>query len=206
MNRKGFSFIELIIALAISMLIISALGLLISQSVRSYSISNAKARLETNIDNSLSFAQSIIYNAQSIRIYEDNNGLTLMTYDSDNNLVGLRYREGELFYLYNGEESFICNNLTDFNIKINKDSIKLTTSNDSNYRIDYIADNLMIDITIKGSLLEVEREVTRSFATRNSCKENVYLAKVNEENSLEFVSLITNATIDASLVERFIDN
>ena len=64
----------------------------------------------------------------------------------------------------------------------------------------------MLDITIKGSLLEVEREVTRSFATRNSCKENVYLARLNEENSLEFESLITNATIDASLVERFIDN
>ena len=108
MNRKGFSFIELIIALAISMLIISALGLLISQSVRSYSISNAKARLETNIDNSLSFAQNIIYNAQSIRIYEDNNGLTLMTYDSDNNLVGLRYREGELFTYIMGRKALFA--------------------------------------------------------------------------------------------------
>ncbi len=206
-NNKGFSFVELIIALAISSVVLFALGVFVSQSVRSYRRSTVNAKLETNIDNAMAFGESCVLNASSIRLFKVGDLVYLLSYDSDNNQVGLKYENETLYYIFNQEESFIAGNITDFSVKLNKDMISLTRKDSNSFNLDYVSDYPMLDITISSKLSGQERTINKSFSTRNSCKDKFYLGEGNSESSIDFVKLSTseNQVIPTSLVDSFIN-
>lgn len=206
-NNKGFSFVELIIALAISSIVLFALGVFVSQSVRSYRRSTVNAKLETNLDNAMAFGESCVLNASSIRLFKVGDLVYLLSYDSDNNQVGLKYENETLYYIFNQEESFIAGNISDFSVKLNKDMISLTRKDSNSFNLDYVSDYPMLDITISSKLSGQERTINKSFSTRNRCKDKLYLGEGNSESSIDFVKLSTseNQVIPTSLVNSFIN-
>ena len=67
-NNKGFSLVELLIAIAVSSIVLSALVTLIVQAVRSYSKQTALAQVQSDADISLNQISKNILEANEIQL------------------------------------------------------------------------------------------------------------------------------------------
>ena len=67
-DNKGFSLVELLIAIAISGIVLTALVLLITQSVKSYGRQTALAQIQSDADISLNQIQKNVMEANEIKV------------------------------------------------------------------------------------------------------------------------------------------
>ena len=72
-NNKGFSLVELLIAIAVSSIVLSALVTLIVQAVRSYSKQTALAQVQSDADISLNQISKNILEANEIQLVKTTN-------------------------------------------------------------------------------------------------------------------------------------
>ena len=68
-NNKGFSLVELLIAIAVSSIVLSALVTLIVQAVRSYSKQTALAQVQSDADISLNQLSKNILETNEIQLW-----------------------------------------------------------------------------------------------------------------------------------------
>ena len=85
-DNKGFSLVELLIAIAISGIVLTALVLLITQSVKSYGRQTALAQIQSDADISLNQIQKNVMEANEIKVKKSVAKVTLFFY---RNLIDL---------------------------------------------------------------------------------------------------------------------
>ena len=73
-NNKGFSLVELMIALAISGIVMTALVLLVVQSVNGYGKQTALAQIQSDVDVSLNQISKNVLEADLIKLIKTDDG------------------------------------------------------------------------------------------------------------------------------------
>ena len=195
-NNKGFSLVELLIAIAVSSIVLSALVTLIVQAVRSYSKQTALAQVQSDADISLNQISKNILEANEIQLVkttndgksdiefyfkieqEETSGAAGGTagkkwgywYDSANKI--LYYTDNDDSDPTKVNKSVVCDNVEAFNVQIKADNFTF----DSDDKILSIPKRPQIVVTIKLKRMNEEREVQRTYVTRNVIDE-IYMGK-----------------------------
>lgn len=218
-DNKGFSLVELLIAIAISSIVLMALVMLITQAVRSYTKQTALAQIQSDADISLNQMSKNILEATEIRIEKLNNGdVTIYTnkvIEKKNNVeVGIEwgyYYESstqQLWYTNSNksEMSLVCDNVTSFDVRISKDSIELDTAT-----IKSIDRNPQIVISLGLQRMNEKRIVSRTFSTRNQLNDNITLGKSitsveGDKDDVVNTLKVGNTLSAAQIIDYFTDN
>lgn len=202
-NNKGFSLVELLIAIAVSSIVLSALVTLIVQAVRSYSKQTALAQVQSDADISLNQISKNILEANEIQLVkttndgksdiefyfkieqEETSGAARGTgggtpgtagkklgywYDSANKI--LYYTDNDDSDPTKVNKSVVCDNVEAFNVQIKADNFTF----DGDDKILSIPKRPQIVVTIKLKRMNEEREVQRTYVTRNVIDE-IYMGK-----------------------------
>ena len=189
-DNKGFSLIELVIALAVSGIVLVGLSVLVTQSARNYKNESIDARIQTSLDNSFSIIEKEILNATGIQIYIENGEYNLRV-NTTSELLGIRYDKDNksLIYIDGSDESFIADNVYLCEFKLNKDCIKQTLDDDGRVTINDLSEKIMVDVKIGIEINGQKRELTKSFTTRNKSSDSLYLGMENNDGVLSFVKI-----------------
>lgn len=187
-DNKGFSLVELLIAIAISGIVLTALVLLITQSVKSYGRQTALAQIQSDADISLNQIQKNVMEANEIKVKKsvkpsgsfDVELYTTRTTEEQIDASGNKktvtlsewgyYYDSEKKELYYSDDtlnpdqmSLVCDNVSRFDVLINEDGIKW-----DNAKITSIVKKPQIIVSITISRLGRERTVVRQYSTRNT--------------------------------------
>lgn len=187
-DNKGFSLVELLIAIAISGIVLTALVLLITQSVKSYSRQTALAQIQSDADITLNQIQKNVMEANEIKIkkkLKSTSGTDVEIYttrtteeqtDVSGNKKTVTTSEWGYYYdsankiLYYTDDtlnpdqmSLVCDNVTNFEVCVNSDAVKW-----DNTRMTSIEKRPQIIVSITISRMGRERTVVRQYSTRNS--------------------------------------
>ena len=98
-NNKGFSLVELMIALAISGIVMTALVLLVVQSVNGYGKQTALAQIQSDVDVSLNQISKNVLEADLIKLIktDDGNIRCYLKKSDDANMWGYYYNKAEMY-------------------------------------------------------------------------------------------------------------
>ena len=187
-DNKGFSLVELLIAIAISGIVLTALVLLITQSVKSYGRQTALAQIQSDADISLNQIQKNVMEANEIKVKKsvkpsgsfDVELYTTRTTEEQIDASGNKktvtlsewgyYYDSEKKELYYSDDtlnpdqmSLVCDNVSHFDVIINEDGIKW-----DNAKITSIVKKPQIIVSITISRMGRERTVERQYSTRNT--------------------------------------
>lgn len=187
-DNKGFSLVELLIAIAISGIVLTALVLLITQSVKSYGRQTALAQIQSDADISLNQIQKNVMEANEIKVKKsvkpsgsfDVELYTTRTTEEQIDASGNKktvtlsewgyYYDSEKKELYYSDDtlnpdqmSLVCDNVSRFDVLINEDGIKW-----DNTKITSIVKKPQIIVSITISRMGRERTVVRQYSTRNT--------------------------------------
>ena len=187
-DNKGFSLVELLIAIAISGIVLTALVLLITQSVKSYGRQTALAQIQSDGDISLNQIQKNVMEANEIKVKKsvkpsgsfDVELYTTRTTEEQIDASGNKktvtlsewgyYYDSEKKELYYSDDtlnpdqmSLVCDNVSHFDVIINEDGIKW-----DNAKITSIVKKPQIIVSITISRMGRERTVVRQYSTRNT--------------------------------------
>ena len=187
-DNKGFSLVELLIAIAISGIVLTALVLLITQSVKSYGRQTALAQIQSDADISLNQIQKNVMEANEIKVKKsvkpsvsfDVELYTTRTTEEQIDASGNKktvtlsewgyYYDSEKKELYYSDDtlnpdqmSLVCDHVSHFDVLINEDGIKW-----DNAKITSIIKKPQIIVSITISRLGRERTVVRQYSTRNT--------------------------------------
>lgn len=187
-DNKGFSLVELLIAIAISGIVLTALVLLITQSVKSYGRQTALAQIQSDADISLNQIQKNVMEANEIKVKKsvkpsgsfDVELYTTRTTEEQIDASGNKktvtlsewgyYYDSEKKELYYSDDtlnpdqmSLVCDNVSHFDVIINEDGIKW-----DNAKITSIVKKPQIIVSITISRMGRERTVGRQYSTRNT--------------------------------------
>ena len=183
-DNKGFSLVELLIAIAIS-------SIVLMQAVRSYTKQTALAQIQSDADISLNQMSKNILEATEIKIEKLNGDVTIYTNKvvekKNSTEVGIEwgyYYESatqQLWYINSdkSEMSLVCDNVTSFDVRISKDSIELDTA--------------------------------RTFSTRNQLNDNITLGKSvtsveGDKDDVVNTLKVGNTLSAAQIIDYFTDN
>ncbi len=177
-NNKGFSLVELLIALAISGIVLSALVLLIVQAVRTHTKQTALAQIQSDADVTLNQISKNILEAKEIRI--DKSGGQVAVYTNkytategtEENILewGYKYDPAtkQLWYTENANSilhvdwSLACDSVTNFDVRLDYEGFTFEST-----QIKSIPKNPQVVVTIELERMRYKRTVTREFSTRN---------------------------------------
>lgn len=187
-DNKGFSLVELLIAIAISGIVLTALVLLITQSVKSYGRQTTLAQIQSDADISLNQIQKNVMEANEIKVKKsvkpsgsfDVELYTTRTTEEQIDASGNKktvtlsewgyYYDSEKKELYYSDDtlnpdqmSLVCDNVSHFDVLINEDGIKW-----DNAKITSIVKKPQIIVSITISRMGRERTVVRQYSTRNT--------------------------------------
>ena len=186
-NNKGFSLVELMIALAISGIVMTALVLLVVQSVNGYGKQTALAQIQSDVDVSLNQISKNVLEADLIKLIktDDGNIRCYLKKSDDANMWGYYYNKAEkIVYYTNSDESehVVMSELCD-NGLLAEDAC-WTVVRDTSMISDYVFEkdgdtikslpkNPQVVVTLELKRLNHTRSVTRKFTSRNSIGNNV---------------------------------
>ena len=186
-NNKGFSLVELLIAIAVSSIVLSALVTLIVQAVRSYSKQTALAQVQSDADISLNQISKNILEANEIQLVKTTNDgksdiefYFKIEHEETSGAAGGTGGGNKILYYTDNDDSdptkvnksVVCDNVEAFNVQIKADNFTF----DSDDKILSIPKRPQIVVTIKLKRMNEEREVQRTYVTRNVIDE-IYMGK-----------------------------
>lgn len=196
-NNKGFSLVELLIALTVGGIVLSALTVLIQSSVRNFTKQTVSAQLQSDADIVLNQIENDIMEADMLVMYHNSDASSsydfyLTRYSEVDNSRYYGYiwdKTNKILYYSNdfyplGENplntanvSVACEHVEDFSIKLNKrcvseEEVEQPTASLGDpvkkRKVVVITPNIKVKAYIKLSSQSVGREVTREISLRNS--------------------------------------
>lgn len=196
-NNKGFSLVELLIALAVGGIVLSALTMLIQNSVHTFTKQTVSAQLQSDADIALNQIENDVMEADMLIMYQS--GSTSSGYDyyltEYSQVDNSRYygyiwdKAAKILYFSNdfyplGEHpldtsnvSVACEHVEEFFIKLNgkcvsEGEVEQPTASPadpvSTRKVVIISPNIKVKAQVKLSNQNVSREVTREISLRNS--------------------------------------
>lgn len=194
-DDRGFSLVELLIAIAISSIVLSAVIFLIAQAVKSYGKQTALAQIQSDADITLNQISKNIMEATEIYLVEDSQGLKFYTTkDSSKTRIGYYYDkndktlyysdEGSVNKLEKNKMSVVCDYVTSFSVKLDTSNFKLKDDT----TIEKLPENYKYIVNIGLERVGEKRNVERTYTTRNKIKDDnnqinnikIFMWKVSE--------------------------
>ncbi|SEV94489.1 PilW family protein [[Clostridium] fimetarium] len=192
-NNKGITLVELLIAMAIGTIVISAVIILLNNGINSYSRQTITSQLQNDANITLNQMTDAIMEAKCIDIYnrisatgdtpnfitkrDDGKGNgNAYSYDKTNKILCV----GPTPILTGNytQSGMLCKNVESFKVQILNSSLKteeITETNEAgvvstNQKIIGINNPIQIKVTLKLNYNGIEREVSRVTSLRNEIK------------------------------------
>ena len=192
-NNKGITLVELLIAMVIGAIVISAVIILLNNGINSYSRQTITAQLQNDANITLNQMTDAIMEANCIDIYNvisgtgdtpkfitkrDTHGNVCYVYSYDSANKNL-YVGTTIFTTDYSKAAMLCKNVTSFKVQILNSSVKTEEVNDTNeagdvfitQKIIGINNPIQIKVTLKLSYNGITREVSRVTSLRNEIKD-----------------------------------
>lgn len=185
-NNKGITLVELLIAIAIGSIVISAVIILLKQGINSYSKQTITAQLQNDADITLNQMTDAIMEAKYIDIYNvmsvSGNTPNFVTEKAEGVNAGNAYSyQNQVLYvgttpaISNAANcDILCKNVESFKIHILTSSVKIEKITGSSgglptekYKITGVNNPVQIKVSLKLYYKGVTREVSRVTALRN---------------------------------------
>lgn len=178
-HNKGVSLVEILVAFAVGMIVLSALTILIQQSVKGYQTQTTTAQLQNDGSITISQMEESVMGAEQIAIYTENgeqsesaNTEYFMTRE---NTVYRYDSQTKRLYLANGisgesgySESLLCENVMAFHVKLFSSSILYEASTiDGHQMVNGINKPVRVEISITLGKNQVTRQVSKEINVRN---------------------------------------
>ncbi|MCI7770995.1 MAG: prepilin-type N-terminal cleavage/methylation domain-containing protein [Eubacterium sp.] len=184
-NNKGFSLVELLIAMAVSSIVLTALVLLVAQSVKSYSKQTSLAQIQSDADVVLNQISKSILEADIIYIDKTDAYVKFYTKKVDDTSDSTKPKikwgyyydkaEKKLYYTDDtlSKKSEACDYVEDFDVKLSKSNFTLKDG----HIIEALPTNPEIQVSITLERMKNVRTVTREYMARNKIGDNITLQK-----------------------------
>lgn len=176
LNRNaGLSLIELLVALAVSAIVISAVTVLIMQGTNSYRRQTLTAQLQEDAAIAMNHISDSIMEATCIMVSnsDSDTGSTLSFKLSEAHSY-VYQPEQKVLYVRTavlGEaghtDSVLCQNVTAFKVQITESSVNKKETSPGSYRISSLNNPVQVKVTIEVSSGDLSRAVTRVTGVRN---------------------------------------
>ena len=182
-KNKGFSLVELLIALTVSGIVLTALLVLITQSVQGYTKQTAISQLLNEAELTLNQISVEIMESDAIYISSNTDGEYGIYTDNVIDLsagdpskykypCGYILEDDILYYIDDlGGKSEVTDHVTGFKVYLDKDSFEL----DSDGGIDKIDKDTRIIVEITMKKFNYERTVRRTIRARNDISEVIWV-------------------------------
>lgn len=203
-NNKGVTLIEFLIALAVGSIVLSAVLLLVTQSVRGYQSQTILAQLQSDADITMNQVSDNIMEAgitmptggsgNSVTVSIDNfleSGVVTDTTNKlilKNNVVYLYDKDAAILYLAadasGNDKSIVCKNVSAFGVKIVHSGITVPESGGNNGYITALNNPIQLEVTLSLQKEGKTRTITRNVSLRNSLTDIKVLTGANETGLL----------------------
>lgn len=178
-NNAGMSLIELLVALAVSSMVIIATMALLTNGISSYRRQTITAQLQEEADLALTHISDAIFEAEvvNVKMSDSENGSTEEFYIKKDQNYGYEFKKAEkkLYVLTKDEgtgnyiKSVLCTNVTYFKVQVLTDSVMVEDiDSDSEDEIVDVKDTVQVKVSIKVEDGDISREGARVTGVRNS--------------------------------------
>lgn len=209
-NNKGFSLVELLIAMAVSSIVFTALVLLVAQSVKSYSKQTSLAQIQSDADVVLNQISKSILEADIVYIDKSSDYVKLYTKTVDDTSDptspkhikwGYYYDKNEKKLYYTDDtlskKSEACDYVENFDVKLSKSNFTLKDG----HIIEVLPMNPELQVSITLERMKSKRTVTREYMSRNKIGENITLQKATGgELTLKATGVVAGDRSDLSKI------
>lgn len=188
-NNKGITLVELLVALAVGSIVISAVIILLKQGITGYTNQTISAQLQDDANITLNQMSDAIMQAKCVDIYNEISG------DGNTpNFITNRGTDGNAYsydqinkILYVGTKTntdysklgILCQHVTKFKVQILNSSVKTDAVQvlvagvpQIDYKIVGVSNPIQIKVTLTLEYGGLKREVSRVTALRNEIHEN----------------------------------
>ncbi len=198
LNNKGLSLIELLIALAISSVILGAVAMLVTNGVSGYNKQTTTSTLQDDANLTMNHITNAIMEANTIDLVQTDDGsntYTFITHDESETTTGITSNKyildestGTLYVAdIDGNlasASPLCTNVERFQVQLTRDSI-ITSGDAGVNRVVQIGDVVQFKVTITLKVNNIEREVTRYTNVRNKLTlDTLKMSKLAEDGNI----------------------
>lgn len=198
LNNKGLSLVELLIALAISSMILSGVTLLVTNGVAGYNKQTTTSTLQDDANLTMNHITNSIMESNTIDLVQTDDGTNtymFITHDKSTEAQGVasnKYiydKENKILYVADidgnlSNASPLCTNVDTFKVQLTKDSLT-TTGSVGVEKVVGISDVVQFKVTIVLKANNNEREVTRYTNTRNKLSfDTLKMSPLSETGSI----------------------
>lgn len=190
-NNKGLSLVEIIVAIAIGSIVLTAVMLLIVQGVKSYRTQSTKASLQNDVNIALNQISDNIMEGTCLTISNltDSEGEVYTSYfQIKENMYYVYEPEEEILYLSEtptkgAASSVLCENVENFDVNILDYSIMVGADN----KIQGMTNPIQLRVYIKVSKLDDSREANRTISMRNDLSKIQLIVEGMEDTNVNIV-------------------
>lgn len=183
-NRNaGLSLVELLIALAIGMIVVSAVVLLIVQGTNSYRRQTLTAQLQEDANIAMNQISDAVMEADRLLVsVSDSDTRSTASFQVNENTTYIYDMGEKTLYVRSGlpgsmsADSVLCQNVSAFHVQLVTDSVKREEISPGVTKITGISNPVQVKITIEVSADRINRKISRVTGVRNTVKfENIAL-------------------------------
>lgn len=190
-NNKGLSLVEIIVAIAIGSIVLTAVMLLIVQGVKSYRTQSTKASLQNDVNIALNQISDNIMEGTCLTISNLTNseGEVYTSYfQIKENMYYVYEPEEEILYLSEtptkgAASSVLCENVENFDVNILDYSIMVGADN----KIQGMTNPIQLRVYIKVAKLDDSREAHRTISMRNDLSKIQLIVEGMEDTNVNIV-------------------
>lgn len=190
-NNKGLSLVEIIVAIAIGSIVLTAVMLLIVQGVKSYRTQSTKASLQNDVNIALNQISDNIMEGTCLTISNLTNseGEVYTSYfQIKENMYYVYEPEEEILYLSEtptkgAASSVLCENVENFDVSILDYSIMVGADN----TIQGMTNPIQLRVYIKVAKLDDSREAHRTISMRNDLSKIQLIVEGMEDTNVNIV-------------------
>lgn len=176
LQNAGLSLVELLVALAVSAIIISAVSVLIIQGTNSYRHQTVTAQLQEDAGIAMNHISDAVMEASCLMVSnsDSDTGSTLTFKINDRNTYVYEPEEGILYVrtvtdgVVGYTDSVLCEHVSGFRVQITESSVNKKETAPGNDRIVSLNDPVQVKVTIKVSSNGIEKTAARVTGVRNA--------------------------------------
>lgn len=190
-NNKGLSLVEIIVAIAIGSIVMTAVMLLVVQGVKSYRTQSTKASLQNDVNIALNQISDNIMEGTCLNISNLTNGegeVYTSYFQIKENMYYVYEPDEEILYLSEtptkgAASSVLCENVEKFDVNILDYSIIVGGDN----KIQGMTNPIQLQVYIKVAKLDESRDAKRIISMRNDLSHIELIVEGMEDTGVNIV-------------------
>lgn len=175
-NNYGMSLIELLVALAVSSIVMVAAMTLLINGINNYRRQVVTSQIQEDADLALTHISDAVLEAEvvHVKMSDSENGSTEECYLGKGESYGYEYnKDTKVLYVVtldsegNKVRSVLATNVTYFKIQLLKESVEITKESEDTDKISGIKDMPQVKVSVTVEQNDIERSASRVTAVRN---------------------------------------